>query len=555
MFQSQKSKLLLYCVILAAILIMVGCTEKSSSSVKSDSPESGTNSSENSSENQTISKLNIAIPKDSGTLNIYTSSSSSDYLVGLVFDKLFAPSPYVDEPQPWLAKSAEQLDTLTWEVKLREGIKWHDGTPFTAEDVKFTFEQFRDGSPNRHTHHMSQVPRVDEIEAVDPLTVRLKCGYPCPTLDSITLADLPILPKHIWESVENPRKYTEMPVGTGPYKLVEYQADQFYKFEANTEYFKGRPLVDTLIMPVIKDPSSTFNALRSGEVDVAARGVPPELLDTFKNLPDMKVIQTSPLSLVEIRINYEKEPFNQPKFRQALSLAVHREHITETILLGQGRPGIKGYPHPDSPWTNPDLSTPLNKSKAEQLLNDLQFTDQNGDGIRENTDGKPLQFTIKVASTEPTWIRSAEMVQKQLAEVGIDATVQTLDPGAIGKLFRSREFDMYINSISPHGVADPDQFVMSHRSGYLWKKGLAYPEMESLIEEWMQADNVPDRKEVLFDMQELFNSQPTSIVLYYPDENYAFNQKAYSEWTESLGYGIVHKYSFLSPQVRKEVLE
>jgi peptide/nickel transport system substrate-binding protein len=552
MFQSKLLRLLLFCTILAGIFMMIGCSNNSSGSAESNSVKSGENSSE---KNQTISELKVAIPQDSGTLNIYTSTSSSNYLIGLVFDKLFAPSPYVDDPQPWLAESAKQLDPLTWEVKLREGIKWHDGTPFTAEDVKFTFEEYRDGAPNTYTHHVSEVPKIDKIEALDPLTVRFECAYACPTLDIITFADLPILPKHIWESVENPRKYTDLPVGTGPYKLVEYQPDQFYKFEANTEYFKGQPLVDTLIMPVIKDPSATFNALRSGEVDAAARGVSPELLETFKKLPDMKVIQTSPLSLVEIRMNYEKEPFNQPEFRQALSLAVDREQITETILLGQGRPGVKGYPHPDSPWTNPDLSTPLNKSKAEQLLDNLKLMDQNGDGIRENIDGEPLQFTMKVASTEPTWIRSAEMVQKQLAEVGIGLTVQTLDPGSIGKLFSSRDFDMYINSITPHGVADPDQFVMSHRSGYLWKKGLPYPQMESLIEEWMQTENVPDRKEVLFDMQELFNSQPTSIVLYYPDENYAFNKNAYSEWTESLGYGIVHKYSFLSPEVRKEVLE
>lgn len=499
-----------------------------------------------------VERLTIAIPQDPGSpLNLYiTSHSRFDFLMDLVHDRLFAPSAYVEDPVPWLAESATQLDELTWEVKLRPGIRWHDGQELTARDVKFTFEYFRDGPPNRHSHHVSDVPRIEEIEVVDPQTVRMVCAYPCPLLAGITLADLPILPEHIWSAVAEPRQYTELPVGTGPYRLVEYQPGSLLRFRANEDYFMGPPLVEELVMPIIKEPSSTFLALRTGQVDAAARPVPPELLGELGQLPDLKVVSTSALSVVEMRINYERPPFDRPEFRRALSLALDRQALVETVLLGHGRPGLQGYPHPDSPWTNPSLSTPFDRAQAEALLGDLGFEDRDGDGVREGPDGTPLRFTLMVTGTEPTWVRAAELVVEQLGEVGIAAKVESLDPAAIRELFRSRDFDMYITDMTPHGVADPDQFVMSHRSDYLWKAGLPYPEWDALFEEWREAATVEARKEVLFAMQELFNRQPTSLVLWYLEENWAYRPGAYALWAESPGYGIIHKWSLLPPELR-----
>ncbi|GGF97758.1 ABC transporter substrate-binding protein [Paenibacillus abyssi] len=538
----NHTRIVLSALFLSFVFILAGCF--SSELEKSESQKSESES------KKEVSTLRIAIPKDAGPLNIYTSNSDFDYLVELVFDKLFAPSPYVADPEPWLAESASQIDPLTWVVKLKPGITWHDGQPFTAEDVKFTFEYYRDGTPNRHSHHVSEAPSITKIEATDSQTVRFTCEYACPTLAHITLADLPILPKHIWQDVKEPLNHTGLPVGTGPFRLVEHKPDELYRFQANEQYFKGSPAVKELVMPVIKDPSATFNALRAGEIDIAAREVSPELLDTFKNLPDMKVVRTAPLSLVDLRLNYERPPFNQPEFRRALSLAIDRQKLVDTVLLGQGRAGTKGFPHPDSPWTNPDLNTPFDQDEAKRILEQLNFNDHDGDGIRETVSGTPLEFTLKVASTEPTWIRTGELVKNQLEDVGIRLTIQALDPGVVRGLTKSREFDIFISNSTPHSAADPDQFITMQRSGNLWKKELPYPEMDALFEEWKQTTTIEDRKNVLFRMQELFNRQPTSVVLYYPDEYWAYRTDAYDQWMESPGYGIVHKYSFLPSDAR-----
>ncbi|MED1605271.1 ABC transporter substrate-binding protein [Cytobacillus sp. FSL W7-1323] len=527
---------------LAVLMIIAGCSSSESSS-------EGKASSEDKN-NVEVEELKIGVPSDVGPLNIYTGNM--DWLTDLVYDKLFSPSPYVDEPQPWLAESAEQLDDTTWRVKIRSGIKWHDGEDFTAEDVKFTYEYYRDGPPNRHTHHVSEVPKVDTIEILDDgETLEFKCAYACPSMATITFADLPILPKHIWENVENPRKHTDLAIGTGPFKLTAYEPDQYYQFEANTDYFMGAPTVNKLSMPIIKDSTAMFNALTSGEIDTTTRTVPAELQETLQKTDSMKLASTSPLSIVQFGLNYEMEPFNSEEFRQAISLGIDRESIVSTVLLGQGRAGEKGYPHPDSPWTNPELSTPFNVEEANNMLDELGYEDSNNDGYRETPEGENLKLDISVSSAEPLYIRTAEMLQTQMKEIGIQFEVKTMDPTTYTAAVSEDDFDSYVSLIGPHGVADPDQFIMSHRSSYLWTKDLPYPEMDELVSNWMNATTIEDRKAISFDMQTLYNEQPTAIALYYPEEIYAYNADVYDQYVESLGFGIINKFSFLPEEARK----
>ncbi|WP_246316536.1 ABC transporter substrate-binding protein [Planococcus glaciei] len=503
-------------------------------------------------ETERVENLTIGLHTDVGPLNIYTGNL--DWMTDLVYDKLFSPSPYVDEPIPWLAESAEQLGDKTWTVKIRSGIKWHDGEDFTAEDVKFTYEYYRDGPANRHTHHVSEVPQIDVIEIEeDGETINFECAYACPSLASITFADLPILPEHIWNDVKNPRKFTDLAVGTGPYELTDYQADQSYQFKANDEYFMGTPTVGSLTMPVIKDSTAMFNALRSGEIDVSSRTVPAELVSSFASNREMKLAETSALSIVQFGVNYEMAPFNDGAFRNAVSLAVDGQSIVDTILLGQGKAGDQGYPHPASPWTNPELSTPFDLEKAKAAFEELGYKDQDGDGYREMPDGKELSLAIKVSASEPIYVRTAELLVEQMKQVGLKFEVKAIDATTYAADISEDNFEAYVSLIGPHGVADPDQFIMSHKSGYLWSKEQEYPEMERLISDWMEAATIEDRKAISFDMQELYNSQPTAIAIYYPQEIYAYNSSIFDGYVESLGYGVINKYSFLPKKTQQAV--
>ena len=122
--------------------------------------------------------------------------------------------------------------------------------------------------------------------------------------------------------------------------------------------------------------------------------MPPELRAELGKLPRHEADPDTPLSMVEMKLNYERPPFDHPKFRRAFSLMIDRKAIVDSILLGHGTPATKGYTHPNSPWTKPSESTPFNRDEAKKILDELQFIDRNSDGVREMPDGQELEFGL-----------------------------------------------------------------------------------------------------------------------------------------------------------------
>ena len=498
----------------------------------------------------TAASLRVALVKDSGPLNIF--AGQTDQMTELVYDKLLAPSPYVADPQPWLATDVQQVDATTWDVNLRDDVTWHDGEPFTADDVVFSFHFMHAAPTGRFTHHVNDTPSISAIEATAPNTVRFVCDYACPELGTVTLADLPVLPEHFWSNVDpaKAKEVTDLPIGTGPYKLVDYSPTSGYRFVANADYFAGAPTVDELLMPVIADTSAAFTALRSGQVDAVDRALTPELVDQFTASDDIGVVTVSPLTYPELKLNYTREPFAQPDFRAALNLAVDRDKLLDIVALGRGRPATQGYVHPDAPFADPNASTPYEPQQAATLLDQLGWADTDDDAMRESPDGRPTRFELIVDGGNAPHVRAAELLVEDFAAAGIEVTIKPLDAGSLTDASANKAYDMYIATNTPHAVADSTQFIMSHRSGNLWKHpDLAYPEFDALYEQWRATDTVDSRIAVMQQMQQLFNRQPTTIALYYPEEHWGYRAEKFTGWIETPGYGIVHKWSFLPAEV------
>ncbi|MEM8822762.1 MAG: ABC transporter substrate-binding protein [Pseudomonadota bacterium] len=502
-------------------------------------------------------RLTLGMWVTAGNVTTYTIGNSwNDWVLWLVYDKLREPSPYVGNSQDWLATRIEQIsdDARVWEIELREGVRWHDGRPFTAEDVAFTFEYYREGPPNRWTHHASSVPRMVGIEVVDEMTVRLTAENPMPNFDRITAADLPIIQRAQWEGVEAPREFAEIGIGTGPYRLVEYEADRFYRFEANDDYWRGAPVVKNLDLVMIKDPQTMFTALKTGEIDGAARPVPPELVLEWQDEPDLEMISAPTLWGAWLHLNEQVPPFDDRDLRRAVTLAVDPAPMLDRIMLGQGKPGTHAWPHVDSFWTDPDLTAPYDPAEAAGILEAKGYIDTDGDGMREGPDGTAFTLDMKIASNQPLFLRAAEMVSAQLAEVGLRTDVESIDPASLAALWRGGDFQMRIADITPHGIADQDMMIILYR-GDIRREPTVDEEKAEIVERWLAAETREDRLAVSYELQRYQTEYPNRVMLWYPESTFAYRWEAFDNYVPSAGYGIFHKYSFLPESAREGVAD
>lgn len=499
------------------------------------------------------SAVRLAIPTTERTLTPYTYNTGFPgwYLLLLIYDTLMI-TDLNGIPQPWLAESVQiSSDGLVWTAKLRQGLRWHDGQPLTAADVKFSYELYQKVPHPRFSSPLRGVT----VALKDSQTIALTLSAPNPVFD-LALADIPIVPRHIWEKAADPKTF-ESPVGSGPYKLVQIVPDQFYRLESNPDYFAGRPKVSTLILPIIKDATATFTALQTGQVDAAARTLTPELVATFQGNPNLKVIGGPGFASTLLLFNNERPPFNDPRVRRLIAGVVDYNELVRTILLGFGKVGSPGFIHPDSPWYNSALGgyPRLTPDQARQTLEALGFKDSNGDGVRELPDGKPLQFVLLTRSGDPVRIRTAELIAQAVKPLGMLFEVRVLDSDTVAQFVwpdfdtcKGRNYDLAIWGWSAPVMTRADVRGLFHsdcKLGTLNVVGYKNPKLDPLLERQAQVATRAERKQVLDEIQKIVAEDVPFLTLFYPDLLFAVRPEAYDGWAFQKGEGIIHKLSFL----------
>ncbi|HEX2042715.1 MAG TPA: ABC transporter substrate-binding protein [Acidimicrobiales bacterium] len=511
-------------------------------------------------------RLRVSLNGDENNITPFTVSfGATPYthdLISLVYDSLFWSQVKTD-PEPWLAERATPSnDFREWTVTLRDGITWHDGRPLTAEDVKFSFDYYNrfPGASGRYAHHVSDTPKLQSATVVDARTVRFVYGEPAPTFKIMPGADLPIIPKHIWENVTEPSKFTaDLPVGTGPYKVVEMVRDQRYRLEANANYFKGKPTVDVLELPIVKDPAAAFAALRTGELDSVARNVPPELMAQFES-GGVRVAEGTKFESVQMYLNARKAPLTDPKLRKAIALAIDTRALVDTVLLGHGRPGVDSFIHPDSPWALPGARHEHDPARAQRMLDEAGYATRDPDGVRKTADGRRLEFSVLVSSFEPSDLRAVQLAAQQVAPIGVKLNPEALDPATLrqrrtGPPGQPPPYDAYMSTLESHGHVDPDAlYYFFHSPGPKGFgasiAGYSNPRFDQIVEEATTKD-VAERKPLLYEAQRILAEETPGIVFYYPDGDYAYRPAAYEGWVSDLGHGIFTKRSFLTEYVEQ----
>jgi peptide/nickel transport system substrate-binding protein len=493
----------------------------------------------------TAASVRAAITGDEGTLNPYTYVTGFPgwNLLMLQYDSLMQ----IDTdglPQPWLATSVEVSDDgLVYSLELAEGVTWHDGEPLTAEDVVFTVDYF----------------------TTNPAASRfaITLAAPNPSFPLRGLADVPIIPEHIWADVTTPEEHQfedVSNVGTGPYRITEYTANQSYTLEANPDYFRGAPAVDELVLVQFADDAGALAAMNSGEVDVIFGQVAPEQIELLSAQEGVEILQGPEYTNQLLNYDAQLPPFDDVAVRQAMSLAIDRQDLVDTVFLGAATVGNAGWTHPDSPAYNPDIETTYDVDAANALLDEAGYADADGDGIRE-FDGEPMSFEIITNSGDSLRLRTAELVGTMLADIGIEATVSSVEQAtweeAIWPGFdvaNGRNYQLGMWGWSAPTQADPGQIgALMHSDpliGSLNVTGYSSTEADGLIDQ-LRVEGDPDARQDLLDqLQVLFAEELPFITLLYPDGAYAFRSEVYADWAFISGQGIVSKLSLLAEEAR-----
>ncbi|GEM_PF-52676 len=415
-------------------------------------------------------------------------------------------------------------DGKTWTFYLNTDARWHDGEPFTASDVKFTIEymQEQEGA----FKWFESIDYIESVEIVDDYTIIISLNEPMASFLVDIAGNIPIIPEHIWSGVSDPSKFTDddAVIGTGPMKLVEYSsAEGAYHYEANYDYYNGKPIVDEFITMAVSNAAAS---LTNGDVDEATFwGSDVDAVNDFVGDDDFEIITGPSFWVLQIIFNCDADkgyPTNNVTFRRAVAYGIDREEIVEQKLGGGGMVANTGILHPDAIWYNPDCEGyEYDVTAANAMLDSLGFIDTNSDGIREYPAGGDLKFTLYTTST---YLREGELIQAQLEKIGIAIELTPSDWTTIDSYLKAADFDM---AISGHGgIANPQIMNLPDWPASTYDS----EEYNSLFKEQEVTLDIDDRKDLVNQLQELVAEDLPVYTLYHPYIWCVFNPEVLDTW-------------------------
>lgn len=459
-----------------------------------------------------------SIGEPSNLIPALASDSASSEINGLVYSGLLRYGKTY-EIEPELAESWEvSPDNLTITFHLRKGVKWHDGAPFTAADVLFTYRLMID--PKTPTAYGEDFRQVSRAEALDPHTFRV--SYARPFAPGLMSWGFPIHPQHLLEGQEITKSpLSRRPVGTGPYRFVEWSAGEKVVLESNPDYFEGEPYLRRVVYRIIPDSTTMFLELLSGSLDLMS--LTPLQYDrqtetvAFRRRYGKYRYPAS--AYTYLGYNLRRPLFQDRRIRQAIACAIDQRELIDGVLLGLGQPATGPFKPGTWPY-NPEVRRyPYDPERARALLAEAGWRDGDGDGIIDR-DGEPFAFTLLINQGNDTRVKTGEIVQRRLKEVGIDVKLRVIEWAAFLKDFvNPGNFDVVILgwTIPP----DPDGYDIWHssktRPGELNFIGFSNAEVDALLEQGRHTLDQAARKKIYDRFQEILAEEQPYTFLYVPD--------------------------------------
>ena len=475
--------------------------------------------------------VRIPFPKDDGTLTPYTFDLGYQ-LMTLVYDTLL----WRDKdgaPRPWLAQTVDtSSDGLTVTVHLAAGARWQDGPPVTSADVAFTFDYV---AHHPHPRFTSEVSDVAGVDTPDAETAVIRLVQPSLGFDDEPLADLPILPQHLWAGLPAGTVAPPgLPIGSGPYRLISHTAAEGYRFEADPQYFRGAPAVSTIQVPIIRDAPSTALALERRSVDMLPVTLPADLDAAVQDFGVRDATGVSYLGTV-LMFNTRGAPFDSAPVRRAVSEALDLHRIADSVG-GSPVPADNGYIHPASPWASSIVLHRFDVTSAAAGLASVSAT----------------PVVVLAPDNDTVKIEAARQVTLALARAGLPATEKTLSTTeldtAVGADGSAPTFQMAIWDAPALVSYDPDRLATAFGSQSAFNyAGYANASFDQLAHQIASAPDSSTRRVAVSSALQLLADDAPVVPLFFEQGAFAYRPAIYDGWVYVKGEGILDKLSFVQP--------
>jgi peptide/nickel transport system substrate-binding protein len=487
--------------------------------------------------------LNPMIGYETSSLELF--HLNYDYLVGFRASDL--------QPTPELATSwSHSPDGKVWTFKLRQGVKWQDGVPFTAADVVFTFETI---IKDKVSNYVGYTEFIDTVKAVDPQTVQFTCSK---SKTNMLGMPIPMLPEHIWSKLTAAQISNTFPnkppmIGTGPFQVVEWKRGEYVRAVANKDYWRGAPKADEVVWSLYKNQDTMAADLKSGAIQVAW-DIPEAQFRPLNADPNLTAIggvlngfDHMGFNCYAGKASLGNPVLKDPAFRHALNWAIDKQKVVDIGYFGHAQPATSiiraGYYKPpiDYHWqpAQGELYT-YDPAKAEAALDAAGYKDINGDGIRDFR-GKPIVLRLFARSQSTTDQRVGKLITGWLEAIGLKIDFQVIDEGALtDKIYNFKgntfapDYDLFLW----YWYSDPDpNFILSvlttSQIGAWSDTQWSDPEYDRLYALQQTTLDPEARKQLIWKMQQIVYDQSPYITLTYPEWLESYNDGRWTGWVKT----------------------
>lgn len=448
-----------------------------------------------------VTTLDATMQYDAQTINVYGN------IYDTLLKKVWSDAKFSIEPN--LAESIEAIDDTTWELKLRQGVKFHNGADFTGEDVKFTVERVLD--PDVASPQFSNISGYDHVEVIDPHTVHIVTTEPFP-LVPITLCNLRIVSSQQFEEV-GADIVAENPVGTGPYRLVEWMRGDHVTLEANPDYWAGAPTIETAIFRIIPEDSTRIAALQTGNADLIL-AVPPINAPALETDPILEIKKTliERISWIELQALPDSDrPTAKLEVRKAIAHAINRDDLIQGLLLGNGEKVATMLTPQHVGYSSEIPSFEFDLDQAQSLLADAGYPD-----------GLDLEFMVSAGGQNQ---ELAEAIAGQLAVAGMNVTVNLVEGAVLLSSWQGHDFgDMILATWTSNTFdADGTMYPLFH-SDTVWSN-YSNPEMDILLDDARSTLEQEEREALYEQSLQILHDDVPGVPLWQQMAIYGMSQR------------------------------